>query len=118
MAQKGYVDQLINALPSDLRYPLTQAFHYVMDSWRLGTAAKAENAQLFRVSGITHGTANTEFSVKHGLDSVPTQIVPILDLSVVNSQLVPLQVSRAADLDRIYLKSSSTNAAFVVLVEP
>lgn len=96
---------------------MRNSFFYIMDNWRIGTGARAINAQLYRLSGTTHATANAEFSIKHGLDSTPTQIIQILDLSVVNSQAVPLTVSRAADGDRIYLKSSSTNATFTILAE-
>lgn len=117
MAVKGYVDQQLNALPSDLRYPLETAFHYLMDNWRIGTAARAENAQLYRVSSTTHATANTEFSFKHGLSQAPSQLIQVLDLSKINSQIVPLQVSRAADGERVYLKSASTSAVITLLVE-
>ncbi len=117
MAVKGYIDQQLNALPADLRYPLQQAFHYLMDNWKLGTGSRAENAQLYRVTATSHATANTEFAVSHGIGSTPTQLLQVLDLSVVNSQIVPLQVSRAADAERIYLTSSSTGAVMVLLVE-
>jgi hypothetical protein len=117
MADKGYVNSFINALPENLRYPLRNSFWYLMDNWRIGTGARAINAQLYRLTGTTHATANTEFSIKHGMDGTPTQILQVLDLSVVNSQIVPLTVSKAADGDRIYLKSSSTGATFTLLAE-
>lgn len=88
-----------------------------MDNWRLGTGARATNAQWYRLTGTTAAIANTEFSIKHGLDSIPTQLIPVLDLSVVNSQMVPLTTSRAADADRVYLKSSVVSATFTVMAE-
>ena len=117
MADKGYIQQFINALPAPMQYPVRNAFWYVMDNWRIGTGSRAINAQLYRLTGTTHATANTEFSIKHGLDSTPTQLIQIVDLSQVNSQQVPLTVTRAADAQRIYLSSSSTNASFTILAE-
>lgn len=118
MAVKGYVDQLLNGISQELRYPLQQAFHYVMDGWRLGTGAKAENALWYRVHGTTAATANTEFAIVHGLSQAPSQLLPILDLTQIGSQVVPLVVSRAPDAERLYLKSSSTSAAITLMVEP
>lgn len=117
MASKGYLETFLNALPSDYRYPLRQALFYVMDNWRIGTGRRAENAQWYRVTSTTASVANTEFSIAHGIGSAPTQLIPIVDLSDVNSQLVPLQVSRAADAERVYLKSTSTSAVFTCLLE-
>lgn len=117
MADKGYMQTLTNALPEDARLPVRNAFWYLMDNWRIGTGPRATNAQWYRLTGTTAAIANTEFSIKHGLDGIPSQLMPILDLSVVNSQMVPLTVSRAADGDRIYLKSSSTSATFTVMAE-
>lgn len=89
-----------------------------MDNWRIGTGVRAENAQLYRVSSTTASVANTEFAVAHKLSAAPSQCFPVLDLSLVNSQLVPLTVSRAPDATYLYFKSASTSAAFVLLVEP
>ena len=115
MAAPGYVAQILNALPADIRTPLTSAFDYVMREFSLGDNAKAENFSWFKVESTTHATANTEFSVPHNMGQVPTCILPVLPLSEVGAQLVPLTVSRAADASRIYLKSSSTGAAVYLL---
>lgn len=117
MADKGIVDAYINALPVELRYPLQKAFYEVMDNWRVGTDKRAENAQWYRFTSTTASVANTEFAVNHGIGSTPTQILQVLDLSLVNAQMVPLQVSRAADAQSVYLKSSSTSAVFTLMVE-
>jgi len=118
MAVKGTVDTYLNALDQSIRYPIRQAFYYLFDNWRIGTGARAQNAQLYRFTGTTHATANTEFSITHGFGSAPKQLLQILDLSVVNSQLVNLSVSRAPDAQSLYLKSPSTSASFVILLEP
>jgi len=117
MATKGFIDTQINNLPVNIRYPLKNAFYYMMDNWRFGKDRRAENAQLYRVTSTTATTANTEFTVPHGIGMAPTQLLPILDLSKVGSQLVPLTVSRAADSQNVYLTSSSTGAVFTVLLE-
>lgn len=117
MANKGFIDTQINNLPTDIRYPLKNAFYYLMDNWRFGVEKRAENAQLYRITSTTATTANAEFVVPHNLGITPTQLMPILDLSLIGAQMVPLTVSRAADESNVYLKSSSTGAVFTVLVE-
>lgn len=114
---RGYVATLLNTLPSDIKTPLQAIFDYLQDNWRLGDGTRATNAQWYRKDATTHATANTEFSVAHGLDSAPTKLIPIMDLTVVGSQLVPLVVSRAPDDKRIYLTSSSTGAALSFYLE-
>jgi hypothetical protein len=118
VANKGYVDSLINGLPTEMRNPVGSAIKYLMDNWRVGTGTRAANAQWYRVTATTASVANTEFAVKHGLSSPPAQLFPVLDLAQINSQLVPLTVSRAPDATYLYLKSSSTSAPFSMLVEP
>ena len=117
MADKGYVNTLINALPENVRYPVRNAFWYLMDNWRLGTGSRAINAQLYRVTGTTAAVAGTEFTIKHGMNTIPVQLFPVLDLRNANDQLVPLQVSKAPDNVRVYLKSTSTNVNFTVFLE-
>lgn len=117
MADKGLVHGKINALPSDLRPPLNDAFDETLDNLRVGTEDRALNMRWYRVSGTTHATANTEFSIKHGLGFTPSQAFPVLDLSVVNSVMPVLTVTRAADDARIYLSSPSTAATFTILLE-
>jgi hypothetical protein len=88
-----------------------------MDNFRIGTGTRAENAQWYRVTGTTPKTANTEFALRHGIGSAPTQLLPILDLNVLGARLVPLQVTRPPDANYLYLASSSTSAFLTVLVE-
>ena len=117
MAAKGQIDQYLNALPADQKKVLTAAFQYVLTWFALGTTPKAENFAWYRVTGTTHGTANTEFSIEHGMDHAPQTLIPVVDLTVVNSQLVPLTVSRVPDARRIYLTSASTNVTFTAYLE-
>ena len=117
MASKGYISALLNGLSSDLRKALNPAFEHVLDTWKLGTADKAANAAWYRFSGTTHATPGTEFSIEHGLNQIPTTLIPILPLGDVGNQLIPLAVSRAADGRRVYLTSSVASAPFVVFLE-
>jgi hypothetical protein len=117
MASKGYVASILNQLPSDQKKALQPAFDHVLDDFVLGSATKAANFRWVQLESTTAATANEEFSIAHGLGVVPTWMIPALRLDRVNSQLVPLTVSRAPDEMRIYLKSASTGVVFRVFVE-
>jgi hypothetical protein len=117
MASKGYIATLLNRLDPEVKQTLIPAFDHLLDTWKLGTGVKAANAAWYRFSSTTAADANTEFSIEHGLNQVPTQVVPFLDLSQVNSALPSLTVSRAPDTRRIYLSSPSTSVVFSVFVE-
>ena len=114
---RGYVSTLLNSLPAEIKPPLQAIFDYLQDNWRLGSRVRATNAQWYRVTGTTSSNAGTEFSIVHGLDSPPTWLIPIVDLTAVGSQLVPLTVSKAPDASRVYLTSSSTGATFTAYLE-
>jgi len=117
MAASGYVTTILNALDADIRKVIDQAFQYVMREYSLGAATKAENFAWYRVDGVTSTSANTEFSVVHGMSGAPAKFIPFLDLSVINATLPELTVSRAPDARRIYLKSPQTGASFMAYLE-
>lgn len=117
MSSKGYVASILNQLPSDTKKALQPAFDHVIEDAILGSATKAANFRWVKLSSTTAANANEEFSIRHDLGTVPTWIIPVLDLSAVGSQLVPLTVSRAPDETRLYLKSTSTSAVLTVMVE-
>lgn len=120
MATSGYIDSITGGLPDAVRLAFRRVGDFLLNNLRFGhadTGVRATNFQLYVLSGTTASVANTEFSLAHGLGSTPYLLLPCLNLSQVNEQLIPLQVSRAADATRIYLKSSSTSAAFRVWVE-
>lgn len=114
---RGYISTILNPLEASLKRVLIPAFDYLQDNWRLGTGTRATNAQWYRIESTTASVANTEFSVAHGLGVAPHTLIPVLDLTQVGANLVPLTVSRAADTERIYLKSSSTGAVVTFFVE-
>ena len=117
MASLGQVETLLNSLADDVRKTLVNVFRYSMKWSAIGNQTKAENFAWYRVTGTTSSNANTEFSVVHGMDHPPAKLIPTLDLTVINSQIVPLTVSKASDGVRVYLKSSSTGASFEAYLE-
>ena len=120
MATPGYVESLVGNLDAPLRAALVRVFDYVLRNLRFGPVVhqgRAENHQAYWLTGTTSAVANQEFSIAHGLGRVPYVLFPVLSLDSINQAIVPLTVSRAADANRIYLKSSATSAAIAVLVE-
>ena len=120
MAQASYVNQLLATFPTDQRKALQLAFEYVLTNLRLGQpdpSSRAENLQLYYFDGVTAATANTEFSIVHGMAVAPYNMIQVLPLRIVGAQIVPLRVTRAADKNRIYLASSVASAAFMVALE-
>jgi hypothetical protein len=79
---------------------------------------KATNFQMYHQPSTTAASTG-EFTIAHGMDRPPHIAIPVLDLSQPGAKIALLEVSRAADSRRIYLKASagSTNAAFSLLVE-
>jgi hypothetical protein len=117
VASIGQAETLLNALPTDTRKIFVNLVRYLMKWSAIGNQTKAENFAWYRIQGTTSSNANTEFSVVHGMDHAPSKLIPTMDLSVVNSQMVPLVVSRVPDATRVYLKSSSTGAVFEAYLE-
>ena len=118
MADIGSIEAELGSLPPDHKKALVAAFRYVLNnlSWTRQDRGRAQNAQMYYTSGTTSSNANTEFSLAHGLAAAPSYLIPVLPLDEVGAQIVPLQISKAADTKRVYLKSSSTSAAITVLV--
>lgn len=120
MSDLGYVNGLLAGLPQEQQAIWKQIFQHVLKQLRVGLPGHlkpAVNLAWVQVDGTTHATANTEFSIVHGLQEAPRVAFPCLDLTTANAQVVPLVTSRAADARRIYLTSSSTNAACTLFVE-
>lgn len=120
MATASYVESLVGPLPPEQRQVFKRVFDYVLNNLRLGPVehqVRAENLQAYYLTSTTSTTANTEFSIAHGLGRTPYVAVPVLPLDAVGAQIVPLVVTRAADTQRLYLRSSSTNAVITLLVE-
>lgn len=120
MATKGFVDAILNNLDDKVKRILVPAFEYVLDTIRFGhpdPGTRAENFSIFWFTVTTPSTGGTEFSIHHGLNVTPQLLIPVLPLDVVGAQIVPLQVTRAADGQRVYLSSPSTSAVLYVGLE-
>ena len=120
MADASYIKSLFGGAPEEVKKAADQAFTYLLGNLTLGApedARRSKNFQWYWFSATTSSVANQEFSIAHGLGREPQVIIPVLPLQSVGARTVDLQVSRAADANRIYLKSSSTSAAITVLVE-
>ena len=120
MADASYIKSLFSGTPDAVKKAAEHAFTYLLGNLTLGApeeARRSKNFQWYWFSATTSSVANQEFSISHGLGRVPQVILPTLPLTQVGARTVDLQVSRAADMNRIYLKSSSTSAAITVLVE-
>lgn len=120
MADIAGVTSELGSLNDEVKKSVSAAFRYVLNNLTVGAVEpgrRSKNFQWYWVQGTTPAVANTEFSIAHGLQKVPNIILPVVPLSEVGAQMVPLQISRAADAYRVYLKSSSTSAAITLLVE-
>jgi hypothetical protein len=120
MANASYAKSLIRSLPDPVRRGLEPLLDYLFGNLRLGrcqAGSRAENLQLYALSGTTHGTPGEEFSMAHGLGVAPYLLLPVLPLDTVGAALVPLTVTRVADSQRVYLSSSVADAPVRVLVE-
>lgn len=121
MADPGYVNSLLNTLETSAKRTLTAAFTYVLGNLTFGpmddARRKATNFLLYRYDATTSSVVNQEFSIAHGLGRAPVNIIPVVRAQEIGSRLVRLEVTRAADAQRVYLSSPDTNAAFTVLLE-
>ena len=120
MADKGYIRSLLNGITDDTtRRNLALAFDEVLDNFRVGpieSQTRAVNGQSYFFTTTTPSTGNTEFSIAHGQGQIPMWVRPIVPCDAVNAQSVLLTTTRAADDQRIYLKSPSTSATIYLEV--
>ena len=120
MATTPYVESMLGGLDAGLRKALSQIFTYVLGNLRFGRPEhqeRAENLQAYFYEATTPSVAGTEFSIAHGLQRAPYLLIPVLPLDTVGAKTVPLEVSKAADDQRLYLKSTTASAPIRVLVE-
>lgn len=121
MADLGYVRSLLTSIPdAPTKRVLQSAFEHVLNNIRIGVPehqTRATNLQAYWLTATTPATASEEFSIAHGLPSTPHYAIPMLELDKPGAKAVPLEVTRAADAKRIYLRSTSTSAPILLLVE-
>jgi len=120
VADLGYIKSLLRQVPdATTRRALDDCFTHVLGNIRFGVPehqTRAVNLQTY-FQEMTTGASTSEFTVAHGLGQVPHMALQVLDLSQPGATVVPLEVTRAADASRLYLKSTSTSAACWLLVE-
>lgn len=124
MAELGYVESELTGFPAAERPVHKRIWQHVLklSKMRFGRV-NSEQAEVSQNMGgglytaTTPSVANTEFSIAHNFDAAPYLIVPVLGLDQVGQKIVPLEVSRAADNRRVYLKSSETDAPIAVYIE-
>lgn len=119
MAALGGLETLLGGLDTDTKKVLTQLLRELVPNLRFGPVDSGTKCENFQGYSLTSTTASStgEFSVAHGLARQPYRAIPTLDLTSSGHQLVPLVTTRPADAQRIYLKSSVTNAVFSLYVE-
>lgn len=118
MASMGYVESSFGSVEEKVKKAAVEAFRYVLGNLSFGAVehqTRATNFQAYWLTATTPAVADTEFSIAHGLSAAPNFVMPVAPLNAVGSMIVPLTVSRAADGNRIYLKSSSTSAPIALL---
>ena len=122
MADIGFVNGMLNGIPdATTKRILKTVFEHVLGNLRFGEPehqVRATNFQAYFEASTT-ASDTSEFSIAHGLNAVPSLAIPVLDVQQVGAKFPQLEVSRAADNRRIYLKASagSTGAAFTLLIE-
>lgn len=120
MSVTGYVESLVGGLQPELKKALTEIFRYVLPNGRFGPVShqtKTENFTAVYVTSTTPSTANTDFSIVHGMGRTPYAVIPVLPLDVVGGSIVRLQVPQAADAMRVYLRSPDTSAVIHLYLE-
>jgi len=120
MSNIGHLESLLGPLPADIKPPLQTIIRELCNNWELGSVSdgeKARNARLYRFDAVTSTSVNGEFTINHGLGQVPRNLIPFAPLNAIGGQIVRLQVTRPADVNRVYLSSPDTNAAIAVLLE-
>jgi len=120
MADLGFVRGQLNGIKDETtKRILGTIFEHILGNLRIGVPEHQERAENFQMYFEKSTTASdtSEFSIVHGLPSSPHYAIQVLELDNPGAKIVPLEVSRAADGKRIYLKSSSTSAPICLLVE-
>lgn len=122
MADIGYVKTQLGAIADPtIKQVLGSVFEYVLGNLRHGVPAdksRATNFQAyFRTS--TSASSTNEFAVAHRLDHQPKFAQVVMDTTLPGATAIPIQITRAADANFIYLKvpAGFTNTRFTLLVE-
>jgi hypothetical protein len=116
VASTGYLETLLNTLPSQVKSPLVQFVREAFKTLRFGApdaddAVAAENFGGHLVPFVTADVANNEVAVAHGLGRTPRLLIPCMPLNVVNATLPDLTITQAADATYFYISSPTVGAS-------
>lgn len=122
MADLGFVESELKALPVEIRATMLRVFRAILKDVRFGhPTGDTSDPMVNMAGGFFHGTTPStpgdEFSIAHGFGRVPYLAVPVLRLDSVGSSIVSLTVSRAADDKRVYLTSTEASAPVSLAIE-
>ena len=121
MATSSYAKALLGGLNAEFKSSFGRVFEYLFDgNLRFGPVEHQKRAENFAgvyLNATTGTVADSEFTVAHGLQGKPRVMWQVLDPQAVGAKVVRLEVSRAADLRRVYLKSPETSAPITLYVE-
>jgi hypothetical protein len=120
MADSSTVTTYLNGLDEPEKRILTSVFDYVLKDIRFGRGTDQEASKNFGggfFKAKTPSVANTEFTVAHTFGRTPYLVIPVLPLDQVNAKIVRLEVTKAADTNRIYLRSPDTDATVFLYIE-
>lgn len=120
MAALGGLETLLGGLDTKTKKVLQEVLRALVPNLRAGPVehqTKLENFQRYYVNSTTNSTANEEFSVLHGMGRTPYTVREVLALDQVGAKTVRLEVTRAADAMRVYLKSPESAAPITLELE-
>jgi hypothetical protein len=119
----GYVESELKGLSNaGDRAVFERIFRMMLRDWRFGHPKGSIPDPSTNMGGgffyaTTPNVANTEFAIVHDFGRTPYLVIPVLPLDEVGAAIVRLQLSRAADVSRLYLKSPDTNVPITLFVE-
>lgn len=121
MATSSYAKSLLGGLAAEMRAAIGRAFEYTFDgNLRFGPVEHQQRSENFAgiyLNSTTASVADGEFTVAHGLPATPKVVWQVLDPTAQGAKMVRLEIARAADSKRLYLKSPETNAPISLYVE-
>src|SRR3990167_485230 len=121
MADMGYIESHLAGLSDQaLRKILKSIFEYLLKDVRFGRAEDGEPSKNFGAgffAATTASVAGTEFSIEHTFGRTPYLLIATLPLDKVGAKIVPLEVSKAADAAKGYLKSTVVDAPIYCYLE-
>jgi hypothetical protein len=120
VANLGGLLAILGGLPTDLKRTMTELVTAWAPNLRAGPVehqVKLENFARYYVNSTTNSTANDEFTVVHGMGRAPYAMRAVLPLDQIGAKTVRLEVSRAADATRLYLKSPEASAPITLELE-